>query len=512
MRSAPIPFGVIFVLILFGCGPTAVVSDPDQLDSAAQSDSNGNLKSDQQEWDENSTSSLSLLVVGDAELTQAIRRIWASRSSSVLQLTEISEADAADQLNSPDFSIATDAVICPPRFLGVLVERAIIQAMPARVASNDQLALGDVFPTVAEHEICWGGKTYAVPFGSPHLCFVYRSDVLDRLGVAPPSTWRQVSALQEQLADPDTRRELADLVSAGAAVDVELFSQPLAAESLAMTFLARAAAYAVHPGHYSALFDYRSMKPLVDQAPFVRALEELVAGQQHASPASRSMTPALATDSVCDGKSLMAIGGRPTRGRQDNDDANDDANASRYPVAVAELPGADEVFNPTSREWERRERAADFRVPLLGTSGRVGCVVARTRRTRGAWNLLVLLASLEWGVEISPASFHTSIARPSQVASAGRWWGDAGGPRAVASFGSSMSASSSRRAALLAPRIPGQRRYMEILTTAVERVLDGEILPGASLTSVAREWEKLTDEIGREEQIRAYCRSLGVEP
>jgi len=450
------------------------------------------------------SSPLRLLVVEDPELAQAIVRVWSSRSTVPLKLIESAEHDFVTELESTDLQINADAIIYPTRLLGSLAESDLIAPMPARIQGNEQLAMDDMFPLIRSRELRWGATLYAVPFGSPHLSFVYRSDVFEQLDLRPPTTWQELADLSRQLSTPEVRSSLRGLVEETTAV----LTQPLAAGSAGATFLARAAPLVVHPGRYSAIFDFRTMQPLIGQPPFVQALEAMVADHQHGSQADLTMTPALAASAVAAGRSIMAIGW--VVAALDGDTSDDDEKFHR--VSFAEMPGSTMVYSPSTQAWEPRDRESMFRVPLLGTSGRVGSVLRRSRRERDAWNLLVLLSGAEWGLEISPSSRHTSIARPTQATSVGKWLDGRLGPEAIESYSRVVTASQSRRASLFVPRLPGHDRYMQALDTAVRTTLAGDVTAESALQTASLRWNEITDEMGRDRQARAYQRSLGLVP
>ena len=151
-------------------------------------------------------------------------------------------------------------------------------------------------------------------------------------------------------------------------------------------------------------------------------------------------------------------------------------------------------------------------MPLLGTSGRVGSVVERSRRARGAWNLLVRLSGTEWSMEISPCSYHTAISRPSQTTATSKWVDGKFGPKAIETYTQAFVDAQSRRGFLFAPRLPAQDRYMASLDAAVRSAVAGNATVETALQSASLSWNKITDEVGRQRQSHAYQRSLGLVP
>ena len=75
-----------------------------------------------------------------------------------------------------------------------------------------------------------------------------------------------------------------------------------------------------------------------------------------------------------------------------------------------------------------------------------------------------------------------------------------------------------QRASLDAPnvaldlRLPGFFAYTEVLELELSKALAGEVEPQVALDTIATEWNKLTDEFGREAQLAAYRASMGLPP
>ena len=59
-------------------------------------------------------------------------------------------------------------------------------------------------------------------------------------------------------------------------------------------------------------------------------------------------------------------------------------------------------------------------------------------------------------------------------------------------------------------RIPGYFQYTDVLEIELSKALAGEVTPQAALDKVARKWNRLTDELGRERQLAAYRSSMGL--
>ena len=232
--------------------------------------------------------------------------------------------------------------------------------------------------------------------------------------------------------------------------------------------LARAAAYACHPRQESPLFDPESMAPRIGGPPFVRALDEWL-------NETRSSTT---TD-----KSPKGI------------------------LQWAEMPGADQVFNQSTGEWEPVPNASRG-VPLLA-GGTLIAVTTTSRNATSAFELAVWLSSSEIVSQIVPAGTVLLPGRRSNLPLADRWIADStdlGGRAKVAHV---VEAALTRDDYLMVPRIPGVDKYLTELTNAVTMALRGEQSPASALEQATHRWNEITDGLGRDSQRRAYLNHLG---
>ena len=161
---------------------------------------------------------------------------------------------------------------------------------------------------------------YAVPFGSPVLTCYYRADLLAKLGQKPPHNWGEYHQLAKLLGNRKALGDAAPPAEAPWRGAVE----PLGPGWAGLVLLARAAPYAKSQSNYSALFDMRTMEPLISGPPLVRALEELAAAAK-LGPAEQLSTTRLRPGPRSGGGNAawhcLALGREA--GRQENDASAD---------------------------------------------------------------------------------------------------------------------------------------------------------------------------------------------
>ena len=471
------------LMLLAGCNSKTSVSQEERSDTAGVT--------------------LRLLVIGDPALAQEIRLLrgeWQAQTEGDLDLVELAE----DELPA-DGKLNADAVIYPAYRLGDLASRNALLPLSKRNLGREELAEPAIFDLIRSSEMTWGESVYAVPLGSPIYMLYYRSDLLGEK--TPPDTWTELSRLTSSWEKP-----AANSTSGGdeAAEEWSPTLEPLAPGWAGRTLLARAAPYVKHRDYYSALFEPETMRPLIDSEPMVRALDEIVAAAKRAGHDQTMLTPDDVRREFLAGRAGMAL---TWPGPADKGDDSRQPSAAGRAVAygIAELPGANEVFNFESGRWQKRFPDESGRVPLLSISGRLGSVTAETAHPDAAFMLLARLSGDPWGDQLSPASTATAPYRKTQVGKAAAWMGTAATGDTAIQYGEAIAASLSQPNSLSMLRIPGHERYMAALDNAVIQTVHGEKSAQEALTGAADAWQAITNELGLEAQKVAYLRSLGRE-
>jgi multiple sugar transport system substrate-binding protein len=442
---------------------------------------------------------LTLLVVGDEALAKSIallRGQWEGETESKLRVEPIVEQEFAAQAARGE--VAADVVIYAPRWLGTLAESQAIQSITPAMIDDPELDWPDVFELLKTREVTWGTDVYAIPLGSPVLLCFYRQDLLQKLGRQPPRTWQEYQDLAAALAEHAPEKPSGEWCGT---------IEPLAPGWAGATLLARAAAYARHANHYSTLFNMVTMEPLVASPPFVRALAEMVAVARLSKDAALDSTPESAWQALLKHQTGMALCW-PAVGPSANGDDPAIAAAEMPELGCVEIPGSSEVFNATSAQWESRA-GGPMSVPLVGMSGRVGSIAAKSAHPEAAFRLLAWLASRKWSDRALSAGAAAAPFRHSQSAAPEPW--SHGLPAGESrQYFTAVAASLSAADCLLAPRLPGAERYMQALDEAARKALDNQASPQEALESAAEKFRAITAELGRERQRDAYQRSLGL--
>jgi len=440
---------------------------------------------------------LRVMVIDDPSLADAISKQWKSRTESDIKIQNATSEDIADARRIP-----ADVVVFPTPQLGLLAERGLIVPLPDDVLNKEPFSSRDWMNQIRFAESRWGHRTVAVPMGSPQLLFVYRPTDFERLRLEPPQTWAEYQAIA--LRHSGTTHQ--EVEKGGSAENgVQSVLEPLAQTQAGSLLLARAAAYATHRDQVAALFHPDTMQPLIDEPPFVRALEELVAANRpKGSDAANDLTAAEVVKRVAAGDALMGIG-FPDAVTSARSEGSSELTSE---IAFLPLPGASEVYNFAVGQWEETGEEENRRATLAGIAGRQAAVSSSAHQPQAAVNFVGWLCSAEIADRISPSSPATAPFRESQLPATGRWLGLP--PSSANSCATALEQSLTQKRSLLVLRIPGQDEYMRVLDEAVRMAVSQQTPPEEALKAAAKKWQEVTDRLGREEQSRAYRRSLNV--
>jgi multiple sugar transport system substrate-binding protein len=436
---------------------------------------------------------LLVTVVGSQETADVLKRELSARSESEIDVRVVPPEQAADEAR-----LNSDLVLFPTVMLGDLAQADALLPLDNELSERDAFDQTDLLPLARQYEGNWAGKTLALPLGSAMPVMIYRSDIFDALKLDPPKTWEEYADAATKLREADAAGTLPERVDAAVLEPTE----PIDA---ARQFLVRAAAYVRVPGRYSGLFEFSSMKPELTSPAFVKALDEYRATIGEMETAAEPVDYAEASRRLLAGEAALGVTFLLAAPELESEASLERAAA----VAVASVPGSVEFWQPRNESWENREAPAT--VPAWSDFGLligVGRSVADRERAVRALDSIV---DAEIGTPVSTSAVGTAPYRKSQLGSIARWTKLPATLSANAQYAAAIEGTHSAPDHLLLPRLPGHERYMQALAGEVRLALAGEKTSEAALADAAAAWEKITDKIGRESQIRAYRASLDLK-
>jgi multiple sugar transport system substrate-binding protein len=432
---------------------------------------------------------------------------WEAYTGAKINWIDLAQADYNARLQQ---SIATgtvdfDILEMGAPFEGDTAGKGLLDEMPDWVKT--QIEMDDYVGYLQAPVGTWEGKTYRISIDGDCHTFAYRKDYFGEGSISgmanPPKTWEEVNAASKALVgktDPLTGQA------------AHGFLDPLKGwGGFGFYFLEdRATAYAKHPDDPAWLFDADTMKPRVNNPAFVRAIQEVMdliavegaypADQINADPGTTAFSQFLAGT----GSMLTWWGDVGSSARTSDTSVVGDV------TAFGILPGANQVYNSKTGAWEEKYNEA----PNMAYIGWGIYVTSRVsgdeKKRKAAWSAAAHLGGKDISLWASayPSGFQPYRKSNFDFAE----WEAAGYDRAyVEDYLGSNSDSYGHPNAAIEPRIPGIFQYYSVAEDELAKGYAGQYKSAQETAdAIAAAWEKLTDQIGRENQIKLYKASLGM--
>jgi multiple sugar transport system substrate-binding protein len=437
---------------------------------------------------------------------------WEAYTGAKIKWIDLAQADYNARLQQ---SIATgtvdyDIIEMGAPFEGDMGVKDLLSEMPDWVKT--QIDFDDYVNYLKPPVGTWNGKIHRVTIDSDCHTMNIRTDVFSDPDLAKawkaeggkgewgaPKTWQQVQAVTKFLKGKKVKgKEVYGFLD-----------QPKPWGGFQFYFTAsRATAYAKYPGEKNWLFD-ENMKPQVNNPAFVRAIQDVVdalpyepADQLNADPGTTAFQQFLTGT----GSLLEWWGDIGTVAR--TSDTATIGDVLDFDI----LPASDDVYNFRKGQWEKLASGPNV-APNMAYLG-WGIYVMKTvdadpKRQKAAWSAAAHLGGkdLSMWTAAYPSGFqpyrksHTNIAL----------WELAGYEKKyITSYMDSQSTSYNHPNSAIEPRIPGIFQYYSIAEDELTKVFAGKETAQQGADNIATAWDKLTDKLGRENQVKYYRISMGI--
>ncbi|WP_181703824.1 extracellular solute-binding protein [Chthonobacter albigriseus] len=359
----------------------------------------------------------------------------------------------------------------------------------------------------------WGGKTYRISIDGDCHNFNYRTDVFSDAALAEawkaeghqgewgvPKTWQKVNEVTKFLKGKQLNGQ-----------DLYGYLDPLKGwGGFAFYFLAsRATAYAKHPDDKAWLFDADTMKPRINNEAWVRAIQDVVdlipsgpADQLNADPGTTGFQQFLAGI----GSMLSWWGDIGSSARTSDSSVVGDV------VGFDILPGSDDVFNSKTGKWETLASGPNY-APNMAYIGWGVYVMSRVdsdaKKQKAAWSAAAHIGGKDLSLWTAayPSGFQPYRKSHFNIP---EWVGAGYDEAFIKSYLDSESNSYNHPNAAIEPRIPGIFQYYSVAEDELAKIFAGANSVKDGADAIAAAWEKITDQIGRDSQVKLYQASLGM--
>jgi multiple sugar transport system substrate-binding protein len=251
-------------------------------------------------------------------------------------------------------------------------------------------------------------------------------------------------------------------------------------------------------------FDPDTMDAQLNNPGWVRALEEYVRTSKLAPPNALNFSFGEVNAAMAGGQVAMSIGWG------DTGVIAADPKQSKIPgkVGSAELPSSTEVYNYKTKQWDKFDQPVDTSFMAFG--GWQIAVPQASDNQEAAWSFVQTLSSpAVSGKATVTGGSGVNPYRLSHVQNLDLWKNLFSEREAKEYLGAQLASMDAKNVALDI-RLAGYFSYTEVLEIELSKALAGQVTAQAALDTVASEWNRLTDEFGRDQQLAAYRASMGL--
>jgi multiple sugar transport system substrate-binding protein len=435
-----------------------------------------------------------LVAIDDGQqLADRLARLWQAETGGELTVEHLESREWNQGL--PRIRRA-DLLLYPSVLLGELAAASVPQTLDRQVGFGEGFDANTLLPLDRSIIVQNGRPVVAVSLGSPLWMLVTRTDVLDSLGLAPPSTWDEYSAVARAL-----RENAATLSSGDSPLPAEV-CEPWSGPWSVEMFLARALAHSAKRGRLSSFFDATTMDALIDSPPYVAALEEMLSLPPRGEAAR--LSPLECYQKIVRGEAAMAI--TFVTGQADVEGA-----PASLPIHVAPLPAARRWYDYREQTWKDSVAGESNRVVVVPVAGWLVSLNRECRRVRSSVRLLNWLCTPEAHRQLALAAPDMAPIFRSQLDRPHDWVNPQLPPSVAQELAEATQAYHDDALAVSNLRIPHRFEYVEALRAAIESALNGSSTAAEALSQCARQWDELTDRFGRDAMRQQFRKSVGID-
>ena len=438
---------------------------------------------------------------------------WEKYTGAKINWIDLAQADYNARLQQ---SIATgtvdfDILQAGAPFEGDICGKKLTSEMPGWVA--DQIDLADYVGYLQAPTGTWDGKTYRISIDGDCHNFNYRTDYFENEELAKawkdeghsgnwevPTTWQKVTEVSKFLKG----KTHAGFPAYGY-LDVQK-----GWGGFGFYFLGSiATAYAKHPDSPAFLFEPDTMKPMVNNPAWVRAIQDTLDRRDCQPPDQINADPGVTgfNQFLAGTGSMVSWWG----------DVGSNANTSDESLVAGNvgfdiLPGSDDVYNWQTGKWETLSSGPNYAPNMAYIGWGLYCmktIDSDSAKRKAAWSAAAHIGGKEVSLWMSmyPSGFQPYRNSHFNI----NEWTGAGYSEAFASdYLASEADSYNHPNAAIEPRIPGIFQYYSIAEDELSKIYAGQMDAQTGADNIAAAWDKITAQIGRDSQIKLYKASLGL--
>lgn len=402
-----------------------------------------------------------------------------------------------------DKDLNYDIFVVISMWTGTLLQNQDVAPVPQWV--KNKIDWDDVLPIYRNSVLSYNNIAYGMPYDGDCINLYYRKDIFEDQSIqkkykkfagkelSVPKTWSEYKQIANFFNgwdwDNDGKIEYGNALLRKKG-DISM-----------LEFFATSAAYAKNPKDKAYFFDPDTMKPRIDSPAFEEGLKDYIELVKYAPPGVINYAGHDVRNSFVTGKVAMAL---------DWSDLgiyaveNEISTLKDNQIGYAQIPGSDKVYNSKTNRWE------DQYNQVSSISGSWSFFVNKKAKNKKlAFEFASYMTSKKMTTKYVAISGNAvNPSRYSHFKDYNSWTKSGFTKEAAKRYLDEISKSLTNTNIVYDITLPGAGRYYQALDDAVYKALKGNISPKEALKTASKEWDKITDDIGRKAQIRHYKESL----
>jgi len=403
-----------------------------------------------------------------------------------------------------------EAFVFAPQWMGDYVIPGYIENLTPYIEADEQIAWGDVGQFFREFSATYEGATYTIPLDGDFHMVYYRTDVLENLGMEPPTTWDEYLAIAEAAngmdMNGDGEGDFGSCIAKKRGEQGYWWIYSIAAPFLQTSGTSQ-----------GAFFDSETFNPLTNNPGFIRALEIYKATNDFGPADELSIgvgdTRGLWTAGRCaltldwgDIGSLAVEEGSMVNGLTGA--VISPGTTEVLDRATGELVTCDDMTCPNHIGGVNHAPYAAFG----GWSGGISAAADQQVKDAAYAFFSYVSAPAQSNVDVTIGKTGFNPYRVSQFEDMSNWMAGGFSEESATNYLGAINASLSSPNMVLDLRVPQNQRYQQVvLDEVLARFLADELTAPEAAAEIEARWNEISDELGRDAQKTAYLATLGIQ-
>ena len=404
-----------------------------------------------------------------------------------------------------------DGFVFAPQWMVDYIVPGYLENLTDRIAADSALEWEDVAPFFRDFSSTYEGSIYTIPLDGDFQMVYYRSDILAENGLEAPKTWDDYLAIAEATHGQD--------MNGDGEADYGSCIGKARGEQAYWFITSIAAAYLQSQGtNQGTFFNAETLEPLTNTDGFKRALEVYKATTAFGSPDELNIgvgdTRGLFTTGRCaltlDWGDIGTLAIDPEQSVVQDKVGSVILPGSTEVVdrATGALVPCDETTCPHAIDGVNHAPFAAFG----GWSGAVNASIDDQKKNAVYDFFSYMNQPAQSNVDVTIGRTGFNPYRISQFENT-ELWVEAGMSQAAADdYLGAIKASLDSPNMVLDLRVPQNQRYQQVaLDLILSQYLADEFTTDEAAQAIYDQWEEITDELGREDQLSAYRATIGAQ-